>query len=297
MSLTQVLLILFIICILFLLYGYLSNYKLTITHHHIKSEKLYSITKGKPLVILSDLHNCRFGKANKKIKEQIDAISPSYICIAGDMVNNSSENNNYYAKDFINYLKERYTIFYADGNHEQGFFEDDMGEFSENKYNLFFSNLHSKQICDKVHKGNSFYHLTNSYVEINKVRIYGLRIDREYYGRFKRPDMSKDYIQELLGSCDKDYYNILIAHNPLYFDYYSGWGANLVISGHVHGGIMRLPFLGGVISPQMILFPKYSGGKYINNNSTMILSRGLGTHTIRFRFFNPPEVVVLHVCK
>ena len=69
---------------------------------------------------------------------------------------------------------------------------------------------------------------------------------------------------------------------------------DIILSGHIHGGIMRLPYLGGVISPQIRLFPKYSGGLYTINKAKMILSRGLGTHTIRFRFFNPPELVVVN---
>ena len=116
----------------------------------------------------------------------------------------------------------------------------------------------------------------------------------EFYGRFRQPDMSDEYISELLGDNNKECYNVLIAHNPMYFDYYERWGADLVISGHIHGGIMRLPYLGGVISPQIRLFPKYSGGLYTINKAKMILSRGLGTHTIRFRFFNPPELVVVN---
>ena len=80
----------------------------------------------------------------------------------------------------------------------------------------------------------------------------------------------------------------------MYFDYYAKWGADLVLSGHVHGGLLRLPIIGGVISPQIKLFPKYTGGLYKLNKAVMIVSRGLGTHTIRFRFFNPPELVVVH---
>jgi hypothetical protein len=67
----------------------------------------------------------------------------------------------------------------------------------------------------------------------------------------------------------------------------------LVVSGHVHGGIMRLPVFGGVLSPSLTLFPKYDGGRFSEGKSTMILSRGLGTHTIPLRVFNPGELVVI----
>ena len=71
----------------------------------------------------------------------------------------------------------------------------------------------------------------------------------------------------------------------------------MVVSGHVHGGIMRLPVLGGVLSPNMTLFPKYDGGRFDVGRSAMILSRGLGTHTIPLRIFNPGELVVLKLSK
>ena len=70
-----------------------------------------------------------------------------------------------------------------------------------------------------------------------------------------------------------------------------------MLSGHVHGGIIRLPFLGGVISPALILFPKYDGGKYDIADKTLILSRGLGTHSIPVRMFNPGEMVLIDLKK
>ena len=295
MELTHIILItLVILFILFLIYGYLANFRFVITKYDIESKELYDISNNKPFVILSDLHNCMFGKNNKKLINAIDAISPEFILIAGDMVNNASEDNNQIARELMDELQSKYNIIYGDGNHEQGFFSDEFGEFDEKKFTSFYSYLQSETICDKVLKGNIFEHVANSYYQVGKVRFYGIRTSREFYGRFKQPVMLDEYISELLGDNNKEYYNVLIAHNPMYFDYYERWGADLVISGHIHGGIMRLPYLGGVISPQIRLFPKYSGGLYTINGAKMILSRGLGTHTIRFRFFNPPELVVVN---
>ena len=69
----------------------------------------------------------------------------------------------------------------------------------------------------------------------------------------------------------------------------------MVVAGHVHGGLMKLPFLGGVINPALRLFPKYDGGRFVKNGCVMILSRGLGTHTLPIRIFNPGELVVIHL--
>ena len=80
-------------------------------------------------------------------------------------------------------------------------------------------------------------------------------------------------------------------HTPTYFDSYEEWGADLVIAGHTHGGLIRLPFLGGVFSPDRKLFPKYCYGKYEKNDTTMIISSGLSKGETGFRLFNRPEIV------
>ena len=108
--------------------------------------------------------------------------------------------------------------------------------------------------------------------------------------------METEYISSLLGQPNSQACNILIAHNPEYFRQYAEYGADFVLSGHVHGGVARIPVLGGVISPSLRIFPKYDGGIFQKRNQTgentvMVLSRGLGTHTIPVRFFNPGELI------
>ena len=148
------------------------------------------------------------------------------------------------------------------------------------------------------------------------IRVFGVEIDMDYYQKLHRRDMKVSYLDSLLGRPSPGEYNILIAHNPDYFQAYAGWGADLVLSGHVHGGIMRLPVLGGVLSPALRLFPKYDGGMYVEakhsteakrsteaghaenvreENSRMILGRGLGTHTLPIRVFNPGELIVVRL--
>ena len=137
----------------------------------------------------------------------------------------------------------------------------------------------------------------NTYLPALHVAVCGVQIDREYYQRFCTNPMKTDYLPKLLGEAREDACQILIAHNPQFFREYAAWGADVVVSGHVHGGIMRLPVLGGVLSPNMTLFPKYDGGRFDVGRSAMILSRGLGTHTIPLRIFNPGELVVLKLSK
>ena len=117
----------------------------------------------------------------------------------------------------------------------------------------------------------------------------------DYYKKLRKSVMKVSYLNSLLGRPCADEYNILLAHNPDYFQAYAGWGADLVLSGHVHGGIMRLPVLGGVLSPALRLFPRYDGGLYEEGKSKMVLGRGLGTHTLPIRVFNPGELIVVRL--
>ena len=69
----------------------------------------------------------------------------------------------------------------------------------------------------------------------------------------------------------------------------------MTVSGHLHGGIIRIPGIGGVISPQARLFPKYDAGHFQKDGRDLVVSRGLGTHTINIRIFNPAELSVIHL--
>ena len=93
---------------------------------------------------------------------------------------------------------------------------------------------------------------------------------------------------------DKNKFNILLAHNPLFIDDYSRWGADLVLSGHMHGGIIRIPIIGvGIASPEKDYFPKYDAGEFKVGNTTMIVNRGIGASSSGLRVFNKPEISVI----
>lgn len=123
----------------------------------------------------------------------------------------------------------------------------------------------------------------------------GLSLDMEYYRRLSRAYPTKTVISDLVGDADSSYYNVLIAHNPDFFDAYAGWGADLVVSGHNHGGMVRLPGLGGVISPRLHIFPKYDYGIHRKSGSTMVVSGGMGAHSVKIRVNNRPQIGRAHV--
>lgn len=247
------------------------NKRLVVSSYDITSDKLPEVWNGSKIVVLSDLHNNQFGKDNEKLLEKIQNESPDLIIVAGDMPVARARADNSTAVDFLRQLSLKYKIIYGNGNHEQ--------KMPANK--VYAKEIRSFGITLLVNEKETNHH----------VDIYGLEIGEAYYNKFHRPCFSKEYLDKLLGTPDKSKFNILIAHNPMYFKEYAEWGADLVLSGHVHGGIVSLPKLGGVISPQYVFFPEYDAGKFEEGNSTLILSRGLGTHTIKMRLFNPAEVV------
>lgn len=254
------------------------THRFVVRSYQVSDKKL---NKRMCFVVLADLHGRSFGKNNEKLLQKIVELNPDGIIIAGDMITAKPGKNFGPTIAFIRRLAERYPVYYGSGNHEYR-----MGIYPEKYGNM------SKEYEDAI-AGNSLIrlHTDKTILEEANICISGLEIDREFYKKWKAPAMDGDYVKEKMGECDADRFNILIAHNPSYFPAYAEYGADLVLSGHVHGGIAKLPVLGGVISPALRLFPKYDGGRFEEKDSVMILSRGLGTHTIPIRFLNPGELV------
>lgn len=253
---------------------------------HIVRYQLYSnkVKEEHHYVVLSDLHNKSYGEKNEKLWKNIDELAPEAILIAGDILTAKPGESYEVAYELIKNLAAKYPVYYGMGNHETRLFlypevYGDMGEKYEKDLNQIYVRF-----------------LRNESRECkDNIRITGLDMKREYYKRFKKYPMDSDYMKETLGNVKSEMFEILLAHNPDYFEEYAAWGADLVLSGHVHGGMVCLPILGGVVSPAFKFFPKYDGGLFKHGKSTMILSRGLGMHTIPVRIFNPGELVSLKI--
>lgn len=240
-----------------------------------------NLKKDYHFVMLSDLHGKSFGRQNQKLLQKIQEINPEGILIAGDMITAKPDRDFTETVNFIRELAKRYPVYYGSGNHEYR-----MAIYPEKYKDM--SERFEREIS---HPNLIRLHNNHIILEEENILIGGVEIDREFYKKIHAPKMDSDYLTKTLGKLQKEYYSILIAHNPTYFPAYADYGADLVLSGHVHGGIARLPFLGGVISPSLRLFPKYDGGIFYEKNSTMILGRGLGSHTLPIRFLNPGELI------
>lgn len=248
--------------------------------YEIESDK---VTRPCKFILLSDLHNKSYGDDNERLIDKIDNISPDAILVAGDMLTAAKGQAFTVALSLMRQLSSRYKVYYGMGNHEHKvkLYPEQYGTI----YDDFVAELSKMGIEPLVNE--------NTYLPEYNVAVCGSQIDRCFFKKFRKYPMDEQYLSQILGEPKENACQILIAHTPQYFEEYAAWGADMVVSGHVHGGIMRLPILGGVLSPNMTLFPKYDGGKFEQGKATMILSRGLGTHTIPARVFNPGELVVI----
>ena len=249
----------------------------------IKTKKLPKDKKAK-FILLADLHSWEYGHGNASLLKAIRREAPDFIVVAGDIMTARPEHDNRPAVDFIRSLTKEYRVYYGLGNHEQrsGLYPETYG----NMYREYFHAIRSKNLIV----------LNNESITFDDFEILGLTIDRSYYKRLVKQHMSASYIVQTIGLPEKDKFSILIAHNPEYGDTYFQYPADLFVSGHLHGGIVRLPFLGGVASPSLKLFPKYDGGYYRKGNRHGYVSCGLGTHTVPMRFNNPGEFTVFTIC-
>lgn len=257
------------------------------THYDICSEKLKGVLGEKKILFLTDLHNNSYGKENEYLIKAIEEQNPDLIFVGGDMLIGQKDEPLDVAGNLLRKLVSVCPVYCANGNHEQR-----MKEFPH-LYGDGYEKYH-----DDLQK-NGVIFLENEHVDFMwdtvPVRVFGFEIPVRFYKRFKKHNLDENQMKELLGQPDDDMYNIILAHNPVFADTYLSWGADLVLSGHLHGGIVRLPKLGGVITPQFGLFPKYSGELTNVKVKSVVVSKGLGTHTIKFRLFNPPELIVLHL--
>lgn len=234
------------------------------------------------VVFLTDLHNCRYGKNNRKLMAAVRQARPDLVIVAGDMIVGKEKADFEPALELMGQLAERYPVFYGNGNHETRMREKMGGSYEE-----YTGKLRDMGVHLLVNAGTDFY------VKGSCFHIYGLEIERKYYQRGRARDFPPGYLEKLLPERKGDGMSLLIAHNPDYFPQYARWGADVTFSGHVHGGIVRIPGIGGLLSPKLELFPRYDAGVFWRRGKAMVLSRGIGSHFIPVRLCNPPELMTV----
>ena len=281
-----ILLVIGIAAVGFVVYQYIAQRLLQVvsmTVDPVRADRFAGKLPG-TIVVFSDLHNHLFGKDNEKLVNAIAEQKPDVILIPGDLLVGRREHFEVASRLLQRLAELGKPIYISLGNHESG-------------TQQYFPELYEEFLKDTVHDN---IHILDNQCEYfsENVAICGLTLPMEVYGkRGRRFAVTADDMARIVPAPKEDDFRILMAHTPYYFDTYAEYGADLVLSGHIHGGIVRLPLLGGLISPQMELFPEYDAGMYRKKDSVMVVTRGLGTHFPPIRIANRPELLVLHFPK
>lgn len=225
---------------------------------------------------VSDIHCNKVGSSDLIFINKIKKFSPDIIVITGDLLD-SYNNDMDIAYNILCQLSVISQCYFVSGNHELRLPEE-------------YEKL--KEILNKLNITN----LNNSSVLLEKnsdiINLAGI----EDYNYFKDEDNLNhraNFNKTLKDLYSESHFNILLSHRPEKFPLYVENEYNLIFSGHAHGGQWRIPFIGGIFSPSQGFFPKYTSGKYVQNNSTLIVSRGLGNSSFPIRINNRIELVLV----
>lgn len=227
------------------------------------------------IVHISDIHKKKYKNGWEKLILKIKAQNPDVIFITGDLVTRT-ETDFACKGELISALSKICPVYLSRGNHELDLSRENMDRLrstiSENG-GIMLENRMEKFVKNGI-----------------TLNIYGTDLKRSIYRNEKNgfsglENYTHEELQEIFGEPKSP--SVLLAHNPLFFESYARWGAELTFSGHVHGGVVNTP-LGGLLSPERKFFPKYTKGVYRSGKSSLIVTAGLG----KLRLFNPPEVLV-----
>ena len=256
--------------------------------YRIASEKIHG--QGKTIVFLTDLHNKEFGEENSRLLETVRKVKPDAVLFGGDgMVAKRGNSDVRIPLALLTELAKEFPVYCGNGNHESRMVwkTDVYGETYE----------HYRMALEDA----GIRYLSNEAADLDSdIRIYGLDLPKSAYLP-RSGEIPEGLLKETLGEPDPEKFCLLLAHSPLFFEEYAAWGADLTLSGHFHGGTIRLPLVGGVMTPQyQFFYPRCAGYFELpgrgREKSRMIVGRGLGTHSINIRLNDKPQVVVVRLC-
>ncbi len=247
------------------------------------------------IALVTDLHSCYYGEDQSFLVNAIEEQKPDILLLGGDIFDDDIDDTN--TEIFLREIEGKYPTYYVTGNHE---------------YWSGTSNFSVKM--DLLQKyGVTILHNEFETLEIRGEYINICGVDDPDAYMFEA-DIQKNSADYLDGKAEMDfnfnsnlakvskvqdsgYFTVLLSHRPEYFEDYESRGFPLVLCGHAHGGQWRIPnFLNGLYAPDQGLFPEYAGGRYDENNTTMIVSRGLARETLPIpRIFNRPELVIVDI--
>lgn len=266
-----------IILMIIVLFLYSQNNWITKTNLKLSFKNLPKNFNNFKIVHISDLHNKSFGKKQRYLIKQISEENPNIIVITGDLIDSRRYNENI-AIEFVNEAIKIAPLYYVTGNHEMR-----LANLKSLEEQLISSGV---KVLD-----NSWEKIS---IEGQSIIIAGV-YDPLTGTRNRERIVMNQHLQQLTKELDNNSFKILLSHRPERINDYAQYGFDLVFTGHAHGGQFRIPFIGGLVVPNQGFFPKYTSGVHKVDNTTMIISRGLGNSIMPQRIFNRPEVVVVEL--
>lgn len=230
------------------------------------------------IVQISDLHDAQIGKNNEKLIAMTAETEPDCIVLTGDFVD-SSRFHPELSLSVAESLVKIAPVYYVSGNHEAILPDEDYQALTDGLRGLGVCVLEDES-AELTRDGQS-------------IRLIGLTDIGFHPGTLEE---KKDALRTALSALlPEDEFSVTLAHRPELMDVYTECGAPLVLSGHAHGGQIRLPGMGGLIAPGQGLFPKYTEGKYEENGTTLVVSRGIGNSVLPLRVNDRPQIVVVQL--
>jgi len=245
---------------------------------------LPQLTKKVRFVSLTDLHGLVYGENNGQILSALRKLQPDAVLVVGDMSVNYDKATYKDAAKLLKGIAAEFPVVYTYGNHETRMKKEEPAflksyeAFLEKNGVILLHNDHARLCLAGV-----------------KFVFYGLELPLVYYKKPFAPKLTKEALLDFLGEPEKEGVRVLLAHSPKYGKLYFQWGADLIFSGHYHGGAVRFSKHCGLVSPQFRMFPSYCCGDFHREEQHMFVSAGMGEHTIPIRIHNPRELVTVDV--
>lgn len=263
--------------------SYLRSDTISVTRYANVSENIPEEFDGFKIAQLSDLHDRQFGEKQKDLLDRVRSLEPDLIVLTGDMVDNEASDLESFGA-LVRELSDIASVCYVSGNSEAGLstYNRILETVAQNGGTV----LENKTICCK-RKYSTLSISGFSDKNLGLLKDQGFTTTKEANIFFAK-------LLDEISDCGTSDYNILLAHRPNLLQGYAMADFDLVLSGHYHGGQIRLPLYGAVYVPNELWFPKHTDGAYTEYGTTMFISRGLGnSDRLDVRLFNPPEIALI----
>ena len=258
------------------------NKRIEVTRHTVADTAVPAAFEGLTIVQISDLHDETFGENNETLLSLIAGAQPDLIAVTGDIADGNRQDYEN-ALALIPALTELAPCYYVAGNHEAGLLDTAFAQLET-----------CMRECGVAVLSDSYV-----YLERGGERIVIAGLEDPYFVSEHRVFGKQGFavIREKLEALalPEGEYVVLLSHRPEVFELYAEYGVGLALTGHAHGGQVRLPLIGGLIAPHQGLFPKYDAGMYEKDGTKMYVNRGLGNSRIPLRINDRPEIAVFYL--